>query len=106
MSIKSQKSQRIAKRKQQKKLTTLGLIGIGGLILVALAAYLIKNNQPAAQTPVSVNGAPRLKVDKNQVDLGHVALGNTVKVDFTLSNTGDQALKLSEQPYIEVIKGC
>ncbi len=106
MSIKSQKAQRAIKRRRQKQLMTVGLLALGGLILVAMTAFLINNNKPASKVQVDVKGSPRLKVDKDQVDLGKVALGNTVSVDFTLSNTGDQPLKLSEQPYIDVIEGC
>ena len=55
---------------------------------------------------IEVHGAASLKVDKEQVDLGDVQLGQTVKVSFQLTNVGDQPLKLSEKPYVELVEGC
>jgi hypothetical protein len=85
---------------------SLGLIGLGGLLLLALAVVFYKNSQPGPNVPVEVTGSSKLKVDKEQVDLGYIKLGNTVKVDFKLTNVGDQPLKLTEQPYVEVVEGC
>jgi hypothetical protein len=45
-------------------------------------------------------------VDKEKVDLGEVKLGKTVEVSFELTNVGDQTLRFSEQPFIEVKEGC
>jgi hypothetical protein len=55
---------------------------------------------------VEVQGAPKLKLDQPKIDLGDVKLGQTVSASFTVSNVGDQPLKFSEAPYIEVIEGC
>ncbi len=104
--MKSEKAMRAAQRKRQQQLKPLIMIASGGLVLVLLAIFLIKNGQPAPKAAVDVNGAPSLKVDKENVDLGKVKLGNTVDVAFTLTNVGDQPLKLSEAPYIEVVLGC
>ena len=30
----------------------------------------------------------------------------TVEVSFEITNTGDQPLRLSEPPYVEVVEGC
>ncbi len=75
-------------------------------MLILLAAFMIKLNQPEPKAAVEVKGAPSLKVDKENVDLGKVQLGKVVDVSFMLTNVGDQALKLSEAPYIEVVEGC
>lgn len=82
------------------------VMGVGGLLLILVAVWLVKTTQPTAKAAVDVKGAPSLKVDKDNVDLGKVQLGNTVDVAFTLTNVGDQPLKLSEAPYIEVVEGC
>lgn len=82
------------------------MMGVGGLFLILLAVWVIKNIQPAPKAAVEVKGSPSLKVDKENVDLGKVKLGNTVDVAFTLTNVGDQPLKLTEQPYVEVVEGC
>lgn len=102
----SQKAIRVTQRKRQKRLKSLSMIGIGGLLLVLVAAFLIKAAQPGPKAAVEVAGSPSLKVDKENVDLGYVKLGKTVDVSFLLTNVGDQPLKLSEAPYVEVVEGC
>jgi hypothetical protein len=104
--MKSEKTKRAVLRRQRRRYTSLALVGLGGLLLVALAVFIIKNNQPGPKVPVEVSGSPRLKVDKEKVDLGDVKLGKVVEVAFTLSNVGDTPLKVSEAPYIEVVEGC
>ncbi len=46
------------------------------------------------------------KKTKEQVDLGNVQLGQTVKVSFLVTNVGDQPLRFSDKPYVEVVEGC
>ncbi len=104
--MKSQKANRAAQRKRQQRLKSLAMMAAGGLILTLVAAWTIVNNRPAPKAAVEVKGSPSLKVDKENVDLGQVKLGNTVEVAFTLTNVGDQPLKLNEAPYIEVVEGC
>jgi hypothetical protein len=53
-----------------------------------------------------VTGAPKLKVDKSDVDLGDVQLGQTVEVAFELTNAGDRQLRFTDVPYVEVVEGC
>ncbi len=55
---------------------------------------------------VEVKGRPSLKVDREKVDFGDVKLDKTVTATFTLSNVGDQALRFTRQPFIEVAAGC
>jgi hypothetical protein len=80
---------------------------VGGVVLLGIAAYALWGNSasgPAA--PIEVNGAPRLKVDREQVDLGDVTLGQWVEVSFQITNVGDQPLKFSEPPYVTLAAGC
>jgi hypothetical protein len=58
-----------------------------------------------AFTP-EVTGAPRLKVDKESIDLGDRKVEQLVSVSFEISNVGDQLLRFTQQPYIEVAEGC
>ena len=84
------------------------LIVLAGIVLVAGALFAVwKSGQSSGpQVPVDVNGAPSLKVDQDRVDLGDVPLGKTVSVSFQLSNVGDQPLRFSQTPYVEVAEGC
>jgi hypothetical protein len=82
-------------------------LGAAGLVLVAAAAYLIgSSGGKAAPVEIEVSGAPRLQVDREQVDLGDVRLGQTVEVAFEVANSGDQTLVFEEDPYVEVVEGC
>jgi hypothetical protein len=82
-------------------------LALGGSLLIALAFLVFRGNQNTQSlAAIAVNGAPSLKVDREQVDLGNVQLGQTVEVSFRVTNVGDQTLRFSEPPYIEVLEGC
>ena len=83
----------------------IGLLLAAALLLVAAAAYALSGSG-ANSAAVEVSGAPRLRVDRELVDLGDIPLGRTVQVDFRLTNVGDQPLRFAEMPYIEVVEGC
>ena len=80
------------------------LVAAAGLLVLAVYFLASAIAQPAAA--VEVNGSPRLRVDREVVDLGIVKLGKTVQVDFKLTNVGDQTLTFTEAPYVEVVEGC
>jgi hypothetical protein len=82
------------------------LFGLGGLALLVAAVLLLKTGNNAVKAPIEVRGAPALKVDKEQIDLGDVKLDVTVKATFNITNVGDQTLRFSRQPFIEVVEGC
>ena len=72
-------------RKQQQPralrniLPTPVILVLGGVVLIAGALFALwKSGQPATpKVPVEVNGSPRLKVDRETVDLGDVPLDKT-----------------------------
>jgi len=103
---------RNSKPKSEKGLLSNPLVWIlGGLILLAGAFFVVwrSGQPPTTQTSpedIEVSGAPSLKVDQEKVDLGDVPLDKTVTVTFQLSNTGDETLRFTQQPYIEVKQGC
>lgn len=53
-----------------------------------------------------VNGAPSLKADQEWIDFGDVRAGEWVSASFMLTNVGNEPLRFSEEPYIEVRQGC
>lgn len=78
----------------------------GGLILLGVAAFAYMSLGNGAGVEVEVTGRPRLKADKEKVDLGDIPLGQTVEVSFELANVGDKQLRFTEPPYVEVVEGC
>ncbi len=101
-------AQKYPKKSRQPKKSSLPMILmiVGGLVLLGGALYLAFGNSNQPKAAVTVKGTPSLKVDQDQIDLGNQKLGETVQTGFTLSNIGDQPLKLTEAPYIEVVEGC
>lgn len=82
------------------------LLLVGGGLLLVFVGIIALNRPSKPQVAIEVNGSPALKVDKQKVDLGNIKLGNTVDVSFELMNVGDQPLRFSKTPYIEVAQGC
>ena len=84
------------------------LLALGGLIMIVVSAVLIKiYNQPESpDVPLEVSDAPRLKVDREELDFGDVRMGQVVEASFTLANVGDQPLRFSQAPYVELAAGC
>jgi len=93
--------------RRQKQPTPWPMIAliVGGLLLI-LGAVLTYAQSIKPKAPIEVAGGPSLRVDKEQVNLGDVKLGQTVKVSFDLTNVGDQPLSFSEAPTVEVKEGC
>jgi len=93
------------KHRKQKSPWPLAALIIGGLLLIISAVFAF--NQPSKpKAKIEVTGLPSLRVDQEKEDLGNVKLGRTVEVSFELTNVGDQPLRFSEAPYIEVKEGC
>jgi hypothetical protein len=107
MSFKKFESRRNLVRKRRRAQRIWLFLALGGVFLVVPAIILLRGNQnPQILAAIEVKGAASLKVDKEQVDLGDVQLGQTVKVSFQVTNVGDQPLRFSADPYVEVVEGC
>jgi anaerobic glycerol-3-phosphate dehydrogenase len=99
-------SPRLHKRQKKQGLPGYVLVAAvigGGLLLIFAALSLIGGGTRAA---IEVTGQPRLKVDREGVDLGDVPLGQAVRTAFVLTNVGDRPLRLTDPPYVEVVEGC
>ena len=77
-----------------------------GIVLLGLAAFALWRGASTPKAAPEVTGAPKLKVDKSDVDLGDVQLGQTVEVAFELTNAGDRQLRFTDVPFVEVVEGC
>jgi len=105
---KKSKREELRQRQVARSPRPLVLMG-GGALLVALVAFAVwQASAPSSgpTVPVEVQGAPSIKVDKDEVDLGNVKLGQTVEVTFNVANVGDKQLRFAEAPYVELVEGC
>jgi cell division septal protein FtsQ len=100
----SVRSKRRAERQRRFPIATVLAVG-GGLLLVGAAVALLRAPY-APPAEIEVTGQPRLRVDKEVLDLGDVRLGRTVEATFVLTNVGDRPLHFLQEPYIEVVEGC
>jgi len=82
-----------------------GIIAAGVALIAFVVIQAVSNNSTPPPAPL-VTGGPALQVDKEKVDFGDVKLGQTVEVKFEVTNVGDQPLRFTKKPYVEVIEGC
>ena len=93
------------KRHRQKQKWLPILLALGGLLLVSLA-FLALRDKSTPGAAIEVTGAPSLKVDQEKVNLGDMKFNQPVQVSFQITNVGDQTLRFTKDPYIEVVQGC
>ena len=106
----NKKTRREALRQKQAAASSpwpLALIAVG-VVLISVVAFAVWQaaGKGTPEVPVEATGTPKLKVDKDKVDLGDVPLGQTVEVTFNIANTGDKQLRFTETPYVELVEGC
>ncbi len=77
-----------------------------GLVLIVIAAWALLGGSRQSKAAIEVQGAPRLKVDTAVIDRGNVRLGTLVRDEVRVTNVGDQPLRFTEAPYVEVRAGC
>ena len=106
MSQKKSKRQILRQKQSRKTSTPLLLSLVGGVVLIGVIVFAIFGNAPAPKAAIEVNGASRLKVDKEKVELGDRKLGTEVDVSLQVTNIGDQPLRFADKPYVEVVEGC
>ena len=83
-------------------------LGLGGVILLGLVAAFAfwRGGKTSPGFTPETTGAPKLKADRQEIDLGEAHLGQTVAVAFELTNVGDRPLQFTDHPYVEVVEGC
>ena len=84
----------------------LPLIIVAGVALVVVALVGGGTNQSGSTVKPQISGGPALQVDQEKIDLGDVPLGQTVSAKFEIANVGDQPLRFTQKPHIQVAAGC
>src|SRR5690349_3407575 len=92
------------KPKQSPKRNLLPLwLALAGLGLILIAVWALSSSNTGTKANIEIKGAPHLKVDTDTIDHGDVKLGTPVRDDIRVTNTGDQPLRFTEAPYIQVL---
>ncbi len=81
-------------------------LALAGLFLILGAGWALFGNNSQPKATVEVKGAPSLKVEKSSIDHGNVNLGQQISDVITVTNIGDQPLRFTQAPYLEVKEGC
>ena len=93
------------KPKVQKRNWVPYLLGLSLVLLAGLVFFILRKDAPP-KAEVEVTGAPSLRVDQEKIDWGVMKFNQPAEASFQLTNVGDQTLRFSEDPYIEVAEGC
>jgi len=105
-------SRKSRKYRRQKRFPIFWVLAIGGLLLVAGAILLIRpgggssGGGTATLAPIQVQGQAAIRVDRQEINFGDVKLNVQKTFTITVTNVGDQPLRFTEAPYIEVVEGC
>lgn len=79
------------------------VVAVGIIGTVALGA---RRTPKAALASKPHEGAPRLVIDKEVVDLGVVPYRKMIEAKFAITNGGKEVLEFTDTPFIEIVKGC
>jgi len=104
-------SRKSRKYRRQKRFPIFWVLAIGGLLLVAGAILLSRpggtsGGGTATLAPIQVQGQAAIRVDRQEINFGDVKLNVQKTFTITVTNVGDQPLRFTEAPYIEVVEGC
>lgn len=101
-------SKKLRKQRQQSKnrQKLIWTIGMGALVVLSVVFTLVKNTNRINPALIEVEGRPAIKVEQELIDYGYKKWNTNLTFDIKVTNVGDQTLRLSETPYVEVLEGC
>src|SRR5215216_1176080 len=91
-------SKKTKQKRQQQKFPWL-IITLGAVLVTAAFLFLRPGEDYSGGTPV-------ISVDKQNIDMGYIKLGEYRTIKIKVTNTGDGILRFKEQPYLQVVEGC
>jgi hypothetical protein len=100
------KKQRLARLEREKKRKSIFRAIFGVVMFIAAIAGITVLTRPAPMATLEVSGAASLKADQEKIEMGDIRLGKTVSASFLLTNVGDETLRITKAPYVEVKEGC
>lgn len=82
------------------------LLIIVGVIVVAVIGWAVVSNQTSTPYMPDVIGAPHAEVSTALIDHGDMQMEEYAESIFHIRNTGDQPLRILEEPRVELVQGC
>jgi hypothetical protein len=76
---------------------------------VVVAVFLVVGGLTVMLTSTSTSpesGAPKVVVDRTEIDEGYQKLNSTIRTSFTLRNEGTSALQILGEPEVKLVEGC
>jgi hypothetical protein len=93
------------KAKAPQRSFPIWLVIAGAALLMVAIWALINSGQNRVKTEVI--GAPGIKVEQDIYNYGDVKLGEKpIRTVVRVTNVGDQTLRFTKAPYVEVLEGC
>lgn len=83
-------------------LLLVGVIVVAG---VGIGLAVIRNPNSTPYVP-EVTGAPHAEVSTALIDHGDMQMEEFAESTFRIRNTGDQPLRILEEPRVELVQGC
>lgn len=77
-----------------------------GLVVLVVVVVAASGVWWLSAPPSASSGTPRLVLDRDTVDLGHLGFETPARVVFTLRNEGDGPLRIVGVPRVRVLQGC
>ena len=101
-------SKKLRKKRQQRKKRQkmIWMISAGLLLVVSAVFVFVKNANRINPELIEVQGRPAVKVDQELIDYGYKKWNTNLAFEINVTNVGDQTLRFSEKPYVEVLEGC
>ena len=91
--------------KKAKKNNPIWMI-MAGITLMLLAGFAILSGS-REKPEIEVTGAPAIRLDREVFNYGDVQLGEKpIRTTVKVTNVGDQTLRFTSAPYIELLEGC
>ena len=101
-------SKKLRKKRQQRKKRqkTIWMISAGVLLIASAVFVFVQNASRINPELIEVQGRPVVKVDQELIDYGYKKWNTNLAFEIKVTNVGDQTLRFSEKPYVEVLEGC
>jgi hypothetical protein len=103
VSLARYKTKIVRNKVKKNKPTWIIFTGVALLLLTVFGFFFSSREKP----DIEVIDAPAIRLDREVFDYGDVQLGGrSIRTVVKVTNAGDQTLRFTSAPYIEVLEGC